>query len=85
LGDGVSELRFARRLFRFKFPFGVGETVDFMSRYVGPIQRAFAALDADEQARLRRDAETLWASHNRAVDGTTEVEAEYLEVLATRR
>jgi hypothetical protein len=33
---------------------------------------------------LRRDLETLWAQHNRATDGTTRVEAEYLEVVAVR-
>jgi hypothetical protein len=33
---------------------------------------------------LRRDLENLYTQHNRATDGTTYVEAEYLEVIATR-
>jgi hypothetical protein len=33
---------------------------------------------------LRKDLEQLWTSNNRATDGTTSVEAEYLEVIAMR-
>jgi len=85
LGEGVSEVRFARRLHRFDFPFSEPETVELIRRYVGPFQRAFESLDAAEQSRLKRDLEAHWAAHNRATDGTTKVDAEYLEVLATRR
>jgi len=85
LGNRVSDIQFTRRMHRFRFPFRVAEIVEFFRRYVGPIQRAFESLDAVSQSGLRRDLEALWASHNRAPDGTTEVEAEYLEVLATRR
>ena len=45
---------------------------------------SFAALDENGQAALRRDLEQLWTEHNRAADGTTEVESEYLEVIAVR-
>ena len=34
------------------------------------------------QAALRRDLEQLWSEHNRATDGTTRYDAEYLEVEA---
>ena len=44
--------------------------------------RAFAALDEDARDDLRRDLETLWTEHNRATDGTTRVQSEYLEVIA---
>jgi hypothetical protein len=33
---------------------------------------------------LRGDMERLYAAHNHASDGTTHIEAEYLEVEATR-
>jgi hypothetical protein len=33
---------------------------------------------------LRRDLEELWTINNLAVDGTTHVESEYLEVIAIR-
>jgi ubiquinone/menaquinone biosynthesis C-methylase UbiE len=85
LGQGVSDIRFTRRLHRFDFPCGEAEAVDLMRRYVGPLHRAFESLDAAEASRLERELEAHWTAHNRATDGTTQVDAEYLEVLATRR
>ena len=52
--------------------------------YFGPTQKAFESLDADAQNALRSDLEQLWTEQNRATDGTTEVESEYLEVRAVR-
>ncbi len=46
--------------------------------------RAFAALDVAGQRVLRYDLEQLWARNNRAYDGSTYVEAEYLDVVAIR-
>jgi hypothetical protein len=66
------------------YPFPPAEVVEFYRVYYGPTNRAFAALDAAAQGELRRDLEQLWESNNRASDGTTRVEAEYLEVRATR-
>jgi len=84
LRDGIADLRLTRRLYPFKYPFGVPEVVEFYRTYYGPTQRAFATLDAQGQAALRRDLESLWSSHNRATDGTTHIESEYLEVRAVR-
>jgi hypothetical protein len=84
LREGVAELKLTPVLVRIKYPFSVPDTVEFHRTYFGPTQRAFAALPEDKQPALRRDMENLWAQHNRATDGTTDVEAEYLEVLATR-
>ena len=50
--------------------------------WYGPTLRAFAALAEDARDDLRRDLETLWTEHNRASDGTTRVQSEYLEVIA---
>jgi hypothetical protein len=36
------------------------------------------------QVALREDLARLWSEHNRATDGTTHVDGEYLEVLARR-
>ncbi|MDP1645896.1 MAG: hypothetical protein Q8K35_09560 [Thiobacillus sp.] len=46
--------------------------------------KAVSALDPDKQAALRSDLEQLWSEHNQASDGGTEIEAEYLEVVAIR-
>ena len=52
--------------------------------YYGPTHKAFGSLDEDKQAALRKDLEELWTKNNTATDGTTSVDAEYLEVVATR-
>jgi hypothetical protein len=84
LGGGAQHLQMTPVLAQLKYPFSVPETVEFYRRYFGPIQTAFAALPADKQPALRRDIEAQFAKHNRAADGTTHVEAEYLEVVAKR-
>ena len=53
--------------------------------WYGPTLRAFAALDEERTNRLRLDLERLWWEHNRANDGTTRVESEYLEVVGIVR
>lgn len=84
LRDGVAELRLNRRTCHFRYSFSPADVVEFFRAYYGPTQRAFDTLDAGGQAALRGDLERLWAEHNLATDGTTHVEAEYLEVVATR-
>jgi SAM-dependent methyltransferase len=84
LREGVADLKLTRRLIMFNYPFPPPEVVEHFRLYYGPTQRAFAALDADQQAALRRDLERLWSENNQAADGATRVEAEYLEVIAVR-
>ncbi len=84
LRDGISDLQLTFVMASFKFPFSPSETVEFFKRYFGPTQRAFATLPEDKQVALRRDLEQHWAQHNQASDGTTQVQAEYLEVVAVR-
>ena len=85
LRDGIADLKLTRRIYpSVKYPFGVPEVVEFFRKFYGPTNRAFAALDAAGQAALRSDLEQLWAESNRATDGTTWVEPEYLEVIAVR-
>ncbi|HSL46920.1 MAG TPA: class I SAM-dependent methyltransferase [Anaerolineales bacterium] len=83
--DGMSYLSVSRHLYPFRYPFSPSEVVEFFRTYYGPTHKAFAALDVEGQAALRRDLEQLWTEHNRATDGTTYVEAEYLEVIAIRQ
>jgi len=85
LGQGFTDVRLTRRIALMRYPFPPAETVEFFRQYYGPTQKAFAALDASAQAALRRDLVELQAEHNIAkTPGTTEVAAEYLEVIATR-
>jgi len=84
LRDGITSLELTRRLISFKFPLAVPDVIEFWRAWYGPTQRAFAALDENGQQAFRRDLERLWSEHNRATDGTTHVESEYLEVVAVR-
>lgn len=84
LGKGVDELSLTKRMYPLSYPFSPPDVVEFFRTYYGPVNRAFAALDESKQASLREELEQLWSAHNKAGNGATEVEGEYLEVLATR-
>lgn len=83
-GDGVSKVETTPRNVPFEFPFSPAEVVEHFRVYYGPTNKAFGTLDENGQAALRQDLEQLWANNNKATDGTTSVEAEYLEVIAVR-
>jgi hypothetical protein len=82
LGASCSTLAFTRRLITFEFPFSPEQVVTEFRLWYGPTLRAFATLPETGREALRRDLERLWWENNRATDGTTRVESEYLEVLA---
>ena len=84
LGRGTSQIICTRQKMQMVFPFPPNETLDFFRRYFGPTKTAFSRLDATGQATLAGRLESLWLEHNTARDGTTAIEAEYLEVRATR-
>ncbi|MGN6672605.1 MAG: class I SAM-dependent methyltransferase [Thermomicrobiales bacterium] len=84
LHDGIKDLHQVRRPYTLAFPFGPGAAADMYIRYLGAVQRPYAALDAQRQPDFRRDLERLIAENNRAGDGTTRLETECLEVLAIR-
>ena len=84
LREGTTDVQMTRRTYPFKYPFPPPDVVEFFRTYYGPANRAFAALDTEGQASLRRDLEQLWSAHNRAGADATRVGAEYLEVIATR-
>ena len=84
LRDGIADLRLARRLYHFEYPFPPDGVVDFFRTNSGPMTRAFASLDPNGQEKLRIELVNLWSAHNRSDGNTTKVDAEYLEVIATR-
>jgi SAM-dependent methyltransferase len=85
LGDGLSSLNMTRRMFSLNFPFSPAEVVELFRVYYGPTNRAFAALDEEKRNSLRLEMEQLWTENNRASDGSTQVEGEYLLVEGIRR
>jgi hypothetical protein len=68
--------------FRARTP---AEWVDRFRSSYGPVLKSLAALDADRQRALRGDLLELVARFNRAKNGSMVVDAEYLEVVITRR
>jgi SAM-dependent methyltransferase len=84
LGAGVSHLNLSRRMYRFNYPFPPSEVVDLFRLNYGPANLAFASLDPAGRQALHRELESLWSAHNRAKGGVTIVDAEYLDVAATR-
>jgi SAM-dependent methyltransferase len=84
LGEGISKLETRLQTITWVFPFSPAEVVEHFRMYYGPTQKAFGLLDEEKQAALRKDLEQLWSTHNQATDGTTRLEAEYLEVVAVR-
>jgi ubiquinone/menaquinone biosynthesis C-methylase UbiE len=83
-GQGVSSLQLTRRNTVLSFPFPPGEVVRFFRMYHGPANRAFASLGRAGRLRLQLEMEELWSAHNLAKGGLTRVNAEWLEVIATR-
>ena len=84
LADGIADLKMTRRKIMFLYPMSPAEVVEQFRQYFGPTVVAFSKLDPNGQAALRSDLEALWTENNRATDGTTAVESEYLEVRAVR-
>jgi 2-polyprenyl-3-methyl-5-hydroxy-6-metoxy-1,4-benzoquinol methylase len=84
LAGHVADIRCTRHIATLVFPFSVADTIEFYRVNYGPTLRAFAALSDDNQAMLRRDLQRLYDQHNVATDRTTNIAAEYLEVVATR-
>jgi SAM-dependent methyltransferase len=83
-GDGVSGLKMTRTPISFEMPWDPAGVVEHFRQYFGPTKVAFDNLPPDAQAAMRADLEQVWAENNRATDGTTLVDNEYLTVIATK-
>jgi SAM-dependent methyltransferase len=84
LRSGVASLECSRHLYEFSYPFSPADVVEFFRANYGPMTRAFASIGEEAQHQLRGELTELWSRHNRATDGTTRVDAEYLQVVAVR-
>jgi len=86
LGDGFKDFRLERQYYpQWTYPFNTRELVEFFRQHFGPVKRAFDSLDAQGQRCLREELEDIYAAHNIATDGTTEIKGEYLNVSARRK
>lgn len=84
-GAGVSSLQLTRVNYRFDYPFGPAEVVEFFREHYGPTTQAFAKLGDAERTALRADLVELWSSQNQSsTPDRTVVDGEYLQVVGIR-
>ena len=84
LGEGVSELRMARRDFVFRYDSPAHFTQVFRDFY-GPTLVAFASLDDEGRSALAADIEALVRRFDRiGGEGPVAIPGQYLEAVATR-
>ena len=84
LGEGISKLEMEPQMCKFAFPFSPADVVEHFRLYYGPTQKAFGAIDETKQAALREDLVQLWSANNQATDGNTEVDSQFLKVIAVK-
>ncbi|MGV7217888.1 class I SAM-dependent methyltransferase [Bradyrhizobium sp. UFLA05-112] len=83
-GGQASEIVAEPRMFVFRYR-SPEHWLDVFKSFYGPMLKAFAALDDNGQAALRRDLLGLVGEFNHAADGTVVVHSEYLEAVITKR
>jgi ubiquinone/menaquinone biosynthesis C-methylase UbiE len=82
-GDSVSDLQIERRVSRQPFR-SVEHYIDYFRTYFGPTQTAYERVGSEGEAALTTDLQTFLESANTAGDRAMVLEAEYLQVIATR-
>jgi ubiquinone/menaquinone biosynthesis C-methylase UbiE len=83
LGDGVSSVQATRRQFVFRYT-SPQQWLESFRTYYGPMVRAFAALESEQQKRLAEDLLELARTMNRAAGPVMAVPSDYLEIVAIR-
>lgn len=68
-------------MFRYRSP---AHWIEVFRTYYGPLNKAFAAMDADRQTAFRHELMTMLASGNRSGDETLVLPGEYLEIVMER-
>jgi ubiquinone/menaquinone biosynthesis C-methylase UbiE len=82
-GDGVSDLRIESRISRQPFR-SVDHYIEFFRTYFGPTQMAYERVGPEGEQALTDDLRAFLEAENTAGDRALVLEAEYLEVIATR-
>ena len=77
------EVKSSRQVFNFRYE-SPAHWFEVFKSFYGPMNRAFAALDAGKQAELQADIIALLARMNRGGTETLIVPSEYLEVIVTK-
>jgi ubiquinone/menaquinone biosynthesis C-methylase UbiE len=82
-GSQAADIRCVRRNFNFRY-LSSAHWIQMFRDFYGPTLKAFAALDANNQAALERDITRLLERFNTAGSGSLVVPGEYLEVVIVK-
>jgi ubiquinone/menaquinone biosynthesis C-methylase UbiE len=82
-GGGIADLRIERRISRQPFR-SADHYLDFFRTYFGPVKVAFERVGSDGEEALESDLRAYLEQANTAGDKALVLEAEYLQVIATR-
>jgi ubiquinone/menaquinone biosynthesis C-methylase UbiE len=82
-GDGIAELRIERRTSRQPFR-SADHYIEFFRTYFGPTQMAYERVGPEGEQALTEDLRNFLEAANTAGDRAMVLEADYLEVVATR-
>jgi SAM-dependent methyltransferase len=86
LSHDFTDIKFVRKHYpAWSYPFAVGGVVEYFRTVYGPVKRAFGSLDRAGQQSLREELEVIFSTHSGPQNGTTALQAEYLDVSAIRR
>ncbi len=83
-GQAAAEIRTTERAFVFRYR-SPQHWLDMFRTYYGPMNKAFAALDASGQQAFAQDLLDLMARLNQSGDATLVLPSPYLEVVVARR
>jgi len=83
-GQAAAEIRTTERAFVFRYR-SSQHWLDMFRTYYGPMNKAFAALDASGQQAFAQDLLDLMARLNQSGDATLVLPSPYLEVVVARR
>jgi SAM-dependent methyltransferase len=82
-GDGITDLRVERRISRQPFR-SADHYIEFFRTYFGPTQMAYERVGPEGEQALTDDLRAFLEAANTAGERALVLEAEYLEVIATR-
>jgi len=83
LGDGIRSMHVRDRVFHMPAR-SAEDFAQFFRHNFGPVNRAFAALDADGQAEFAEELRQIVERRNRATDGSLKCAFAYLSIVAER-
>jgi hypothetical protein len=83
-GNKISGLTLKRKILKEHLPMSPSDVTELFITYFGPAKTIYGIIEDDKRAKFKSEFEALWGKNNISTDGTTTVEAEYLEVIATK-